>query len=359
MLGDSSLQAGSELSLSRDLSFRPSHSINTDEAKNNCALRHQSKDPCNPISIAFTPETQQQSIVGHAENPPSQNANALKHDLSAEDLYLQASTFESPNKRSRTGRPLALTISRHSYDGASPLATPISPRNAARPRTLRRQTAVTLGTSPKPIMNKSREELSGITTLKLARGSVSNASPPRANNVGSVPGWTALETRNTAQKTPDPRSPKSTGSQLIGSIGVVEFLELDERPTFIIDLANTANYTPGGALQPLFANAALRAHENIIESVTGKADLTSPGIAVTNDFPEFKAWVLSFVRNYESLDVSLPQFQYVSSGMLDTEFRTNLCREESPGRAVLYGKDCASLAALRIMPQQIQLRHHR
>ena len=44
--------------------------------------------------------------------------------------------------------------------------------------------------------------------------------------------------------------------------------------------------------------------------VTGKADLDSPGIAVTNDFPEFKAWALSFVKNGESLDICLPSFSY-------------------------------------------------
>jgi len=97
--------------------------------------------------------------------------------------------------------------------------------------------------------------------------------------------------------------------QILGSIGIIELLEQDERPTFIIDIANPINFSPG-PLQIVFANASLRAYESILEMVTGKADLDSPGVAVTNDFPEFKAWVLSFVRNGESLDVCLPSFSY-------------------------------------------------
>lgn len=60
----------------------------------------------------------------------------------------------------------------------------------------------------------------------------------------------------------------------------------------------------------IYANPALQAHESILDLVSGKADLDSPGIAVTNDFPEFKAWVLSFVKNGESLDICLPAFIY-------------------------------------------------
>lgn len=44
--------------------------------------------------------------------------------------------------------------------------------------------------------------------------------------------------------------------------------------------------------------------------VTGKAKLDSPGTDSTNDFPEFKAWALSFVKNNESLEICLPSFLY-------------------------------------------------
>jgi hypothetical protein len=60
----------------------------------------------------------------------------------------------------------------------------------------------------------------------------------------------------------DPESRRTvTGLELLGTVGIVELLEQDERPTFIIDVANQASYTPGGPLQIVFANASLRAHE--------------------------------------------------------------------------------------------------
>lgn len=96
----------------------------------------------------------------------------------------------------------------------------------------------------------------------------------------------------------------------MNSVGIIELLDQDERPTFIIDIANSVNFTPGGPLQIVFANAALCAYESILEMVTGKADLNSPGIAVTNNFPEFKAWALSFIKNGETLDICLPSFVY-------------------------------------------------
>jgi hypothetical protein len=41
-----------------------------------------------------------------------------------------------------------------------------------------------------------------------------------------------------------------------------------------------------------------------------KAGLDSSGIDATNNFAEFKAWALSFVKNNESLDISLPSFPF-------------------------------------------------
>jgi hypothetical protein len=44
-----------------------------------------------------------------------------------------------------------------------------------------------------------------------------------------------------------------------------------------------------------------------LETITSTADLDRPGVAVTN-FHAFKAWALSFVKNNEALDVSLPLY---------------------------------------------------
>jgi hypothetical protein len=157
------------------------------------------------------------------------------------------------------------------------------------------------------MLNKARDEAGGVTTLKLARGSRSNASPPLST---TTPGsWASLE-RNSVSSSPDSRGKPSTGLQILGNVGIVELLEQDERPIFVIDVANPVNLSPGGTLQIVFANASFRAYPTLLEMVTGRVDLDSLGIAVANDFPEFKAWALSFVKNNESLDICLPSFLY-------------------------------------------------
>jgi hypothetical protein len=66
-----------------------------------------------------------------------------------------------------------------------------------------------------------------------------------------------------------------------------------------------------------------------LEAITSKADLDAPGVAVTNTFPAFKAWALSFVKNNESLNVSLPSFLfegvYWTSSTLQKRLRVISC----------------------------------
>jgi hypothetical protein len=138
--------------------------------------------------------------------------------------------------------------------------------------------------------------------LRLARGKILG-SPHTA----SASNFQDAERSN--NRSASPRS-KTSGNSLIDSVGILELLEQDERPTFIIDVADQKNFIPGGRLRLEYANASLRATEPILEMVTGYADLASPTI-VTNAFPEFKAWVLSFVnKQHESLDICLPSFLY-------------------------------------------------
>lgn len=138
--------------------------------------------------------------------------------------------------------------------------------------------------------------------LRLARGKILG-SPHTA----SASNFQDAERSN--NRSASPRS-KTSGNSLIDSVGILELLEQDERPTFIIDLADQKNFIPGGRLRLEYVNPSLRAIEPILEMVTGYADLSSPTI-VTNAFPEFKSWVLSFVnRQHESLDICLPSFLY-------------------------------------------------
>jgi hypothetical protein len=66
--------------------------------------------------------------------------------------------------------------------------------------------------------------------------------------------------RGSVPRSPDVRG-KQSGLQILGNVGIIELLEQDERPTFIVDVANQVNFLPGGPLQVVFANASLRAYE--------------------------------------------------------------------------------------------------
>jgi hypothetical protein len=126
------------------------------------------------------------------------------------------------------------------------------------------------GLAPRPatshaiaaIRNKVREDSGGITTFKLARGSIGDASPQHPSD---MPGNLMSLEKSIAELSPD-RGSTQSGLELLGKVGIVELVEQDERPTFIIDVANLANFTPGGPLQIVFANASLRAHEVSVSS---------------------------------------------------------------------------------------------
>ena len=161
------------------------------------------------------------------------------------------------------------------------------------------------------MLNKAgMEEGSKIRTVKMARGVMNlGSSPSRAASTPS--GRFPVERSSLSMSrglTPDDRE-ASSDSQGLGQIGVEEFLELDDRPTFILDLANQANYNPG-PLHLAYVNLCLRGYPGLLSLITGNATEESPGLAAATTFPEFKAWGTSFVKNNESLDVCLPSFLF-------------------------------------------------
>lgn len=179
--------------------------------------------------------------------------NELKHRRSR--------SAERPSKRTRPKFNQALDSEAFSKPISTPVAVTVSPlffsshtrrhRPALPTPYLSSETAASM-------LDKAREVAGGVTTLKLARGSISNNSPPRS---ASTPGsWASLDRGSSIPRSPGSRS-KQSSVQILGSIGVTELLEQDERPTLIIDVANPVNFVPGAPLQIIFANASLRAHE--------------------------------------------------------------------------------------------------
>ena len=92
---------------------------------------------------------------------------------------------------------------------------------------------------------------------------------------------------------------------------MLELLEQDGRPTFVVDLADASNYIPG-PLRPVFVNSALRSNSSIYESVLGRSAESSPWSDPSarddslNSFAQFKSWLLNGSTNGEPLEVPLP-----------------------------------------------------
>ncbi len=151
------------------------------------------------------------------------------------------------------------------------------------------------------------DDQNGVKTVKLARGTFSGSSPPRAMSVSSSRG-SVYTPGNTSASTPGGGG-NSHGLQMLGQIGVVELLEEDERPTFVIDLGNATNFRPG-PLEVEFANATLRASDRLFDFVTGQAGLGSPGLPVSPTFSDFKRWAIGLTKSQESLEGPSPSFLY-------------------------------------------------
>lgn len=90
--------------------------------------------------------------------------------------------------------------------------------------------------------------------------------------------------------------------QDLQGVGVIELLDNDERPTFVIDLMDSSNFGPG-PFKVIWRNASLRA-------ATGVNELISKSSEDSIDFSRFKAWAVSFVKEKRSMDICLPSLSY-------------------------------------------------
>ena len=167
----------------------------------------------------------------------------------------------------------------------------------------------------------NKDDTAGVRTLKLARGSVNVGSPsrPLTPRTPSGSGRSYIGSPSKPAKSPDGGG-KPSAVPLLNQVGVIELLEQDERPTFILDLGDRSNYEPG-PLKVLFANAALRASPLALEMISGRAGQVSPGLTAATAFSDFKAWSMSYVKDHESLDVALPSFFYAGASWTSCSLR--------------------------------------
>ena len=98
--------------------------------------------------------------------------------------------------------------------------------------------------------------------------------------------------------------------QALSAIGVIELLEQDGRPTFILDLEDNAN-SADKHLHLAFCNASLRSFTMLRDVVLGKADLAEElGLHQWTTHSEFKKWAMGFNSHDILKDGSLPTFTH-------------------------------------------------
>ncbi|KAH7027775.1 uncharacterized protein B0I36DRAFT_247821 [Microdochium trichocladiopsis] len=154
------------------------------------------------------------------------------------------------------------------------------------------------------MLNHVRENTE-VTTLKLARGTVSSASPARSS---STPGsWSSIDA-TAFGKSPDGQVAlsSSSGISALQGIGILELLERDDRPTFIVDNHNPVPTLPGSSTI-LHYNPALLASYGLRNVVSGEG-LNSPEAKA--EFEGFSNWIKSAGVQPDGMDVFMPSFHY-------------------------------------------------
>lgn len=211
----------------------------------------------------------------------------------------------SPVKKARTGTSpprrveIPSTAAGLAISARAQLDGPISPLffSHTPSRQITRPTAFPTADVASSMLSRMREDPSGaVTTLKLPRASVSAVTAARSE---STPGSMSSSMDVPAQSSsPDSRT-FPPGLQILQGIGVVELLEQDDRPTFLIDLDNSANASRAG-LHILYYNASLRAAHDVLQSLSvDQEDATA-----NTDFGRFKSWMMRPLRSPGSSDLN-------------------------------------------------------
>lgn len=108
----------------------------------------------------------------------------------------------------------------------------------------------------------------------------------------------------------------SSALQQLDAIGLVELLEHDGRPTFILDLEARLDDTK---LQPVFCNASLRSSPGLQEVVFGTTQLhLECGLCESRTYSEFKEWASNSTGHAVSPDGNPLGFSY--NGVVWTSF---------------------------------------
>lgn len=133
-------------------------------------------------------------------------------------------------------------------------------------------------------MLERAEETGGTKTVRLTRGSADSPSPANGHR------------HTNGAATPQSSTPRgrprlhSMSSGLVEDVGLIEFLQHDDRPVFAVDLVAA---TESEQLPIVFTNTALRMRPTLFESLHGRWEDTALLLEIGTPFADFKTWVLS------------------------------------------------------------------
>ncbi|ETN42893.1 uncharacterized protein HMPREF1541_02051 [Cyphellophora europaea CBS 101466] len=130
----------------------------------------------------------------------------------------------------------------------------------------------------------------------MARGAPRSASPARSSPAPSF--------RISSDHTPRGRAVSDSktlhGAQVLDSVGLVEFLQQDDRPVLVIDLFDDVN-TSTKELAPVFVNVALKSKRVLYDAVCGVSEDPSMSAVFGTPFVDFKSWALSQLIESETV----------------------------------------------------------
>nr|POF17036.1 hybrid signal transduction histidine kinase k [Quercus suber] len=222
-----------------------------------------------------------------APGPSSDRESSTPHKRSA-DLTSQHLFDEPAAKRPRFRAPRPRhTLDARSYPPPAPTATP--PRRPSPPSPLffshsPRRPGLSLpprftsSEAAATMLSKAGAEEAHVKTVSLARGTITPGptSAPRPEYASRK-----SQDRSMMGGSSSPEGSSSNGGRtqevgtLLGSISVIELLEQDERPTFIVDLKDASN-DEDGSLRVVFENQCFRSFAGMHELVTGSLDVCLP-----------------------------------------------------------------------------------
>ncbi|KAH7155493.1 hypothetical protein B0J13DRAFT_227371 [Dactylonectria estremocensis] len=293
-------------------STRPAPSWRRDNSQTNTASHvpvpnHPTLLPATTLSTNAI----HQSSLYTAPSPRGLAQTPISSKRSSGGARGELNMHRSPVKKARTGTSpprkveLPSTAAGLKISARAQLDSPVSPLffSHTTSRHVNRPQGFPTAEVAASLLARMREDPSGsVTTLKMPRASVSAVAAARSE---STPGsWGSSMDIPGNASSPESRS-LPPGLQLLQGVGVVEFLEQDERPTFLIDLDNPANANRAG-LHILYYNASLRGAHEVLQSLTAdKEDVSS-----VTDFGRFKSWIMQVDTPQGLLDAGQASHAY-------------------------------------------------